>query len=125
MVKKVHFFCHHLEKQLSKHLTDKNIDINLFDQGKASIGGNTTYPFSSAESNEFMFMEEVLSFPVNGVIIVIDNQKGVTDLKIMSFIDKKSVLQIIFTNKQDLNSSSFNIDLDVLLFPQLLLMAVE
>lgn len=102
-----------------KHLMDENIDIQSFDYNKVIIGGDTTYLFSSANSEGFIFFEELFSHHINGIIVFIDNQRGIneTDLEIIDFIDKKSVHYVIFANKQDLSNCIFNINFDAFVIP--------
>lgn len=102
-----------------KHLNREKANIRLFDYGKAIIGGNPIYLFSSPQLESFIFIEELLSFDINGIIIFIDNQKGIsdTDLEIIDYIDKRSIPYIIFANKQDLNDSILNVDSDVFIVP--------
>lgn len=102
-----------------KHLNYENIEIQSFDYGKAIIGGETAYIFSSAQSDGFLFIDELFSLSVDGIIVFIDNQKGIndTDLEIMNFIDNEDIPYVIFANKQDLDNSILNIDLDVFVVP--------
>jgi nitrogen regulatory protein PII/signal recognition particle receptor subunit beta len=107
------------KKTALKYLMNENIEIEIFDYGKAIIGGKTAYLFSSAQSQGFIFAEELLSSHLDGIIIFIDNELGIndTDLEIIDSIDKKSIPFVIFANKQDLNNSIFNIDYEVLVIP--------
>ncbi len=98
---------------------DELIDILLFDYGKAIIGNDTTYLFSSPGLEGFKFINDVLSPDVEGIIIFIDNTIGITetDLEILNFIHKKHIPYVIFANKQDLCSSILKIDFDALILP--------
>lgn len=102
-----------------KHLINENIKIEIYDYGKAIIGGKTAYLFSSEESEGFIFAEELLSSQLDGIILFIDNELGIndTDLEIIDFVDKKGIPYVIFANKQDLNNSVYNIDYEVLVIP--------
>lgn len=102
-----------------KHLMGENIDIQSFDYGKAIIDGDTTYLFSSANSEGFIFFEDLLVRHIDGIIIFIDNQRGIseTDEEIIDLIDKNNIPYIIFTNKQDLSNIILDINFDVLVVP--------
>ncbi|MGB9937597.1 MAG: P-II family nitrogen regulator [Methanobacterium sp.] len=107
------------KKTSLKHITEENVDIILFNYGKAIIGGQTTYFLSSEDYENFIGIEELLTFEIDGIIIFIDNKKGIkeTDLEIMKFIDRTTIPYIIFSNKQDLCDSNFNIDLNTFIIP--------
>ncbi|WP_414469542.1 P-II family nitrogen regulator [Methanobacterium sp. ACI-7] len=107
------------KKTSLRQLTDENMDIKLFNYTKAIIGGNITYLLSSKDYEGFIAIEELLKSNIDGIIIIIDNQKGITetDLEIVNLIDKKHIPYIIFANKQDLCDSIVDISLDVLIIP--------
>lgn len=102
-----------------KHLMDENVDIQSFDYGKAIISGDAAYLFSSAHSEGFIFFEELFSTHIDGIIIFIDNQKGIseTDEEIINKIDKINIPYIIFANKQDLSNSILDVNFNVLIVP--------
>lgn len=98
---------------------EKNIDISSFDYGKANIGNNSAYLFSSPDMEGFKFIHEVLTDDIDGIIIFIDNTKGIrkTDREIIDLIYKNHFPHIIFANKQDLSSDILKIDFDTLIIP--------
>ncbi len=103
-----------------KHINNnENISILSFDYGKATIGENTTYLFSSPGIEGFRFINDILSPDIDGVIIFIDSTTGPTetDEKIINFISSKHIPYVIFTNKQDLNNSNLRMDFDALIIP--------
>lgn len=98
---------------------NENVYILSFDYGKAVISNDTTYLFSSPGIEGFKFTQDVLTDDIDGIIIVIDNAKGITetDAEIINFIDAKDIPYIIFANKQDLSTSNLKIDFDALIIP--------
>ena len=102
-----------------KHLNSENADIKTFSYVKAIIGGEANYLFNSAQLNGFIDFDELLSCPIDGIIIFIDNEKGIdsTDLEIMELIEKTNIPYIIFANKQDLDDSLLKIDFNVMVIP--------
>ncbi len=102
-----------------KHLNSENADIKTFSYVKAIIGGEANYLFNSAKLNGFIDFDELLSCPIDGIIIFIDNEKGIdsTDLEIMELIEKTNIPYIIFANKQDLDDSLLKIDFNVMVIP--------
>ena len=103
-----------------KHINnDENIEILSFDYGKAAIGKDTTYLFSSPGIEGFKFIDDILSPDVDGIIIFIDSTIGLTetDEEIINFTCKKHIPYVIFANKQDLNNSNLRIDFDALIIP--------
>lgn len=102
-----------------EHINHENTDFLSFDYGKAAIGNDSTYLFSSPGIEGFKFIQDVLTHDVDGIIIVIDNTMGMTetDLEIIDFINEKNIPYVIFANKQDLNNSILRIDFDALIIP--------
>ena len=103
-----------------KHINnDENILILSFDYGKATIGKDTTYLFSSPGIEGFKFINDIISPDVNGVIIFIDNSIGATetDEEIINFISNKQIPYVIFANKQDLNNSNLKTNSDAMIIP--------
>ncbi len=103
-----------------KHINkDENISISLFDYGKATIGEDTAYLFSSPGIEGFKFLNDIISPDVDGVIIFIDNSIGATktDEEIINFISNKQIPYVIFANKQDLNNSNLKINSDAMIIP--------
>ncbi|MGF7117917.1 P-II family nitrogen regulator [Methanobacterium oryzae] len=103
-----------------KHINnDKDITILTFDYGKATIGNNTAYIFNSKDTTGFKFIQDVLTDDIDGIIIFIDNKKGITetDIEIISYITKIHIPHIIFSNKQDLNPTALKIDFDGIIIP--------
>lgn len=103
-----------------KHINnDELISILTFDYGKATIGNDTAYLFSSRGIEGFKFIHDILTNDINGIIIFIDNVNGVTetDLGIIDIINKTDVPYVIFSNKQDLNPTTLKIDFDVIIIP--------
>ena len=98
---------------------DELISILTFDYGKATIGNDTAYLFSSRGIEGFKYIHDILTNDIDGIIIFIDNVKGVTetDLGIIDLINKTDVPYVIFSNKQDLNPSTLKIDFDVIIIP--------
>ena len=102
-----------------KHINNhENISISSFDYGKATIGEDTAYLFSSPGVEGFKFINDIISPDIDGVIIFIDNSIGTTetDEGIINFIDKH-IPYVIFANKQDLNSSNLKIDSNAMVVP--------
>ncbi len=102
-----------------KHINNyENVSISPFNYGKAVIGEDTTYLFSSPGMEGFKFINDVISPDVDGIIIFIDNSAGITetDEKIIDFIDN-NIPYVIFANKQDLNSSNLKINSDAMVIP--------
>lgn len=99
--------------------TDEKISILTFDYGKATIGNNTAYLFSSRNIDGFKFIHDILTDDIDGIIVFIDNTKGITetDIEIMDIINKTDIPYIIFSNKQDLNSAALKIYFDVIIIP--------
>jgi small GTP-binding protein len=103
-----------------KHINNnENIEILSFDYGKAVIGEDTSYLFSSPGIEGFKFIDDILSPDVDGIIIFIDSTIGLTetDEEIINFTCKKHIPYVIFANKQDLNNSNLRIDFDALIIP--------
>lgn len=103
-----------------EHITnDELISILTFDYGKATIGNDTAYLFSSRGIDGFKFIHDILTNDIDGIIIFIDNVKGVTetDIGIIDLINKTDVPYVIFSNKQDLNPTTLKIDFDVIIIP--------
>ena len=103
-----------------KHINnDENVLISSFDYGKATIGKDTTYLFSSPGIEGFKFINDIISTDVNGVIIFIDNSIGATetDEEIINFISNKQIPYVIFANKQDLNNSKLKTNSDAMIIP--------
>jgi signal recognition particle receptor subunit beta/nitrogen regulatory protein PII len=102
-----------------KHINNhENISISSFDYGKATIGEDTAYLFSSPGVEGFKFINDIISPDIDGVIIFIDNSIGTTetDEGIINFIDKQ-IPYVIFANKQDLNNSNLKINSDAMIIP--------
>ncbi|MCZ3364963.1 MULTISPECIES: P-II family nitrogen regulator [Methanobacterium] len=102
-----------------KHINNhENVSISSFDYGKATIGEDTAYLFSSPGVEGFKFINDIISPDVDGVIIFINNSIGITetDEGIINFIDKH-IPYVIFANKQDLNSSNLKIDSNAMVVP--------
>ena len=103
-----------------KHINNyENVSISSFDYGKATIGEDTTYLFSSPGIEGFKFINDIISPEVNGVIIFIDNSIGATetDEEIINFISNKQIPHVIYANKQDLNNSNLKINSDAMIIP--------
>jgi nitrogen regulatory protein PII/signal recognition particle receptor subunit beta len=103
-----------------KHINkDENISISLFDYGKATIGEDITYLFSSPGIEGFKVINDIISPEVNGVIIFIDNSIGTTetDEEIINFVSNKQIPHVIYANKQDLNNSNLKINSDAMIIP--------
>ena len=103
-----------------KHINNsENTDISLFDYEKVTIGEETSYLFSSPDIEGFKFIQDILTKDIDGIIVVIDNTKGIqqTDSEIINFMDEKQIPYIIFANKQDLSCHILNIDFDVIVTP--------
>ena len=103
-----------------KHINkDENVLISSFDYGKATIGEDTTYLFSSPGIEGFKFIDDIISPEVNGVIIFIDNSIGVTetDEEIINFVSDKQIPYVIFANKQDLNNSNLKANSEAMIIP--------
>jgi len=106
-----------------KHINNhENISISSFDYGKATIGEDTAYLFSSPGVEGFKFINDIISPDIDGVIIFIDNSIGTTetDEGIINFIDKQ-IPYVIFANKQDLNNSNLKINSDAMIIPTIAL----
>jgi small GTP-binding protein len=75
------------------------------DYGNTIIDGEKIHIFASPGQERFKFMREILSYGMNGAIVVFDNSKGITDTDINIFqnLDDNNVPYVIFANKQDLN----------------------
>lgn len=97
----------------------ENISILPFDYGKATIGKDTTYLFSSPGTEGFKFINDIMTPDVDGIIICVDNTIGITptDKDIINLICKKHIPYVIFANKQDLNNSYLKIDFDAPVIP--------
>ncbi|MBI5681533.1 MAG: hypothetical protein HZC47_11620 [Methanobacterium sp.] len=107
-----------------QHITpDENIKILRFDYKKAIINNNSTYLFSSPSTEGFKLLEDVITDEIDGIIVVIDNSKGIseTDTEITSYINKKHIPYIIFANKQDLNPNILKINFNVIIIPTIAL----
>ncbi|HEX3013714.1 MAG TPA: P-II family nitrogen regulator [Methanobacterium sp.] len=103
-----------------KHINSgENISILPFDYGKATIGKDTTYLFSSPGTEGFRFINDILSSNVDGIIIIIDSAIGPTetDEEIIDFINEKHIPYVIFANKQDLNNSNLRVNFDAIIMP--------
>ena len=103
-----------------KHINNnENVLISLFDYGKATIGEDTTYLFSSPGIEGFKVINDIISPKVNGIIIFIDNSIGATetDEEIINFVSNKQIPYVIFANKQDLNNSNLKINSDAMIIP--------
>jgi len=98
---------------------NENIEVLSFDYGKAIIGNDITYLFSTPGIEGFKFVQDILTDDIDGIIIVIDNTMGITetDSEIIDLIDKKNIPCVIFANKQDLSSPILKIDFNVLIIP--------
>jgi len=75
------------------------------DYGNTKIDGEKIHIFASPGQERFKFMREILSYGMDGAIVVIDSLKGITDTdrKIFENLDEKNVPYVIFANKQDLH----------------------
>jgi Predicted GTPase len=103
-----------------KHINkDENVLISSFDYGKATIGEDTTYLFSSPGIEGFKFIDDIISPEVSGVIIFIDNLIGTTetDDEIINFVSDKQIPYVIFANKQDLNNSNLKTNSEAMIIP--------
>ncbi|MGB9980401.1 P-II family nitrogen regulator [Methanobacterium sp.] len=96
-----------------------NVSISPFDYGKAAIGENTTYLFSSPGMEGFKFINDIISHDIDGIIVFIDNTIGATetDEEIINFVSNKQIPYVIFANKQDLDSSNLKINSDAMIIP--------
>ena len=94
-----------------ENLCDKktNIEYNgttiALDYGNIKIDGEKVHIFGSPGQERFEFMREILSKGLDGAILVIDSQKGVTSIDevILNNLNKMDVPYVVFANKQDLN----------------------
>ncbi|MEN6292380.1 MAG: P-II family nitrogen regulator [Methanobacterium sp.] len=105
-----------------KHINNhENVSISSFDYGKATIGEDTTYLFSSPGIEGFKFINDIISPDIDGVIIFIDNSIGTTetDEEIVNFVSNKQIPYVIFANKQDLNNSNLKINSDAMVIPSI------
>ena len=78
------------------------------DYGNTMILGEKVHLFGSPGQERFSFMRKILSEGLDGAIVVVDNNKGITpiDLEIMEGLHISQVPYVIFANKQDLNSTN-------------------
>ncbi|KAF5086849.1 GTP-binding protein [Methanobacterium aggregans] len=75
------------------------------DYGNIRIDGEKVHIFGSPGQERFEFMREILSRGLDGAILVIDSQKGVTSIDegIINNLNQMNVPYVVFANKQDLN----------------------
>ncbi|SCG86216.1 P-II family nitrogen regulator [Methanobacterium congolense] len=98
-----------------KNINGKNANILSASYGRAIINNTKNYLFSLKGDDGFKSFEDVLlSFengePADGVIILLDNSRGVmeTDIEVMDMILSRNIPHIVFSNKQDLNNASLD-----------------
>lgn len=92
-------------------ICDKKTEIEYngttiaLDYGNTIVNGEKIHIFGSPGQERFEFMREILSYGLNGAIVVIDSLKGVTsiDEDIIENLNTQNVPYIVFANKQDLN----------------------
>lgn len=103
-----------------EHICANTINTTAMDYGNTVLNGIKAHFFAPSGKERFGFMHEVLSKNIDGAIILIDSTKGITenDIKILNFIKEKKIPEVIFENKQDLNSNNLNIEFhDVPIIP--------
>lgn len=94
-----------------ENLCDKKTKIEYngttiaLDYGNIKIDGEKVHIFGSPGQERFEFMREILSKGLDGAILVIDSQKGVTSIDevILNNLNDMAVPYVVFANKQDLN----------------------
>ena len=92
-------------------ICDKKTEIKYngttiaLDYGNTIINGEKIHIFGSPGQERFEFMRKILSYGLNGAIVVIDSLKGVTDIDegIIESLNSHNVPYVVFANKQDLN----------------------
>ncbi|KAF5084043.1 P-II family nitrogen regulator [Methanobacterium aggregans] len=100
-------------------IDSKNSNILSASYGRAIINNQKNYLFSFKGEEGFKSLEDVLlSFEngqcADGIIILIDNSRGVmeTDYEVRDMILSMNIPHVVFSNKQDLNNASLNGDLE-------------
>ena len=94
------------------HLCDKKLKIDhggttiSLDYGNTTVNGEKIHLFATPGQERFEFMREILKTGLDGAIVVIDNQRGITDLenRILEELFFSDIPLVIFANKQDLSS---------------------
>jgi len=110
-----------------ENLCDKKTKIEYngttiaLDYGNIKIDGEKVHIFGSPGQERFEFMREILSKGLDGAILVIDSQKGVTgiDETILNNLNQMDVPYVVFANKQDLHPETQfkGLDSDVQVVP--------
>lgn len=102
-----------------KALVEYNGTTVSMDYGNTHINGDKVHIFASPGQERFRFMRDVLSHRLDGAILVVDTEKGVTpmDQEIMDHLHQGSVPYVIFANKQDLNPNVLELNVEAPIIP--------
>jgi uncharacterized protein len=89
------------------------------DYGNTMIYGEKVHLFGSPGQERFRFMSEILSEGLDGAIVVVDNNQGITktDQEIMERLSNSQVPYVVFANKQDLNSADLELAYEAPVIP--------
>jgi nitrogen regulatory protein PII len=113
------------KKTVVLNIKDKNAKIKTASYRSAIINNEKIHLFSSKEEEKLESFERIISSFENGeitqgIIILIDNSKGITktDNDIVNMVVSKKIPHVIFSNKNDLSNKAINTNFeDSLIIP--------
>ncbi len=105
--------CHNRAK------VEYNGTTTALDYGNTMIGGEKVHFFGTPGQDRFRFMRRILSEGLDGAILVVDNSNGITstDHEILERLDQFNIPYVVFSNKQDLNSSELELNYEAPIIP--------
>jgi len=95
-----------------ENVCDELLQTRNLEQGSLIIKNRKIHLLSPSEKRKWKFMQYSLFKDINGVIIFIDNTKGITksDEELIKAINQKHIPYAIIANKQDLKNEELRID---------------
>lgn len=89
------------------------------DYGNCLVNGNKVHIFTTPGHERFKFMHEIISQGLDGAILVVDNERGLTESerRIMGELEEKGIPYVVFSNKQDLDDSELEVETAVEVLP--------
>ncbi len=103
----------------NKAKVEYNGTTTALDYGNTMISGEKVHFFGTPGQDRFRFMRRILSEGLDGAILVVDNSNGITstDQEILDRLAQFKIPYVVFSNKQDLNSSELKISFDAPIIP--------
>ena len=103
----------------NKAKVEYNGTTTALDYGNTMINGEKVHFFGSPGQERFRFMREILSEGLDGAILVVDNNNGITptDHEILERLHKSQVPYVVFANKQDMSSEELKMTFDAPIIP--------